>query len=163
MATETAQGRPGRWRFPVIVGVISLIAAASTALCLALDLPAWGMFIGWIAFSTGGGARSGAIAWGSVMLGLVLGMAGALTMEAGSGLGFIAIPAVVFVITCIAVAAQRAPLLDSVVGYFIGMTAFFASGLMAGINTFGILALPISIGSMSGYIASLLAARLAKA
>ena len=41
--------------FPAVVGVTALVAAASTALCMHIGVPAWGMFAGWIAFVTGGG------------------------------------------------------------------------------------------------------------
>ena len=53
-SSNRSQGRRDA-RFPAVVDVTALVAAASTALCMHIGVPAWGMFAGWVAFVTGGG------------------------------------------------------------------------------------------------------------
>jgi len=45
-SSNRSQGRRDA-RFPAVVDVTALVAAASTALCMHIGVPAWGMFAGW--------------------------------------------------------------------------------------------------------------------
>ena len=144
--------------FIAIVGITALVAAVSTALCLRVGIPVWGMFAGWIVFVTsGGGAKAGFAALGSALLGLILGMGGGVAIAASAhGLGSLAVPAVVFAIVAIAMLGQRVPLLNSVICYFIGMTVYFASALPPAPATFATLGSAMTLGVLSGLLATVL-------
>jgi hypothetical protein len=144
--------------FFAAVTITALVAAVSTALCIRIGIPVWGMFAGWIVFVTGGGsAKAGFAALGSALIGILLGIGGALAIAASSaGLGGIAVPAVVFVIVAIAVICQRVPFFNSVIGYFIGMTVYFASALPPTSATFIALGSAVALGMLSGLLATIL-------
>ncbi|WP_461241239.1 DUF1097 domain-containing protein [Pseudomonas sp. R4-76] len=70
-------------RFNAITAVAAVTAAAAAAASLALELPVWAMFIGWVAFfSRGHSLRDGLVNYGSVLAGLIIGMAAAIAIAA---------------------------------------------------------------------------------
>jgi hypothetical protein len=140
--------------------ILSLVAAVSSVICARLSIPVWTMFIGWIAFVAGGmRASTAAPTFVSAVLGLVLGIVGALiiggtTPAIGADLALLV---AVFVIVLVALLAQYVPFANVVVCYFIGMTTFFASGLPPEGGT----ALSLAVGLLVGILSGLLAVTIA--
>lgn len=140
--------------------ILSLVAAASSVICARLSIPVWTMFIGWIAFVAGGmSARTAAPTFVCAVLGLVLGILGALIIGGTTAAigGDLALLVGVFVIVLVALLAQYVPFANVVIGYFIGMTTFFASGLPPE----GATALSLAAGLLVGILSGLLAVTLA--
>jgi len=110
-------------------------------------------------FVTGGGAaKPGLAALGSALLGLILGLGGAVAMAASANaLGTLAVPAGVFAIVALAMLGQRLPLLNSVICYFIGMTVYFASALRPAPARLATLGFAVTLGVLSGMLATMLA------
>jgi hypothetical protein len=153
-STQPASGAQPAPHFLMTVVIIALIAATAVWIVNEFSLPAWMLYLGWIAFAVAGGTprQSGAML-GCVLMGILLGMAGMIEMRAMSSLGGLALPIMVFSVTAIAVTAQRVPVFDKVVGYFIGMTGYFASGLDPGAEGFGTLAAAAIAGTAAGWVA----------
>ncbi len=147
------------------LALTALIAAVSSVICARLQIPVWIMFIGWIGFIAGGAqAKTALPTYVSVILGAILGGGGALIISSGGeGLGDLFLLIGVFVIVLVALLAQFIPFANAVIGYFVGMTTFFASGLPIQMSTWIIIAAGIGIGIASGLGASLLSARLSRA
>lgn len=138
------------------LAVIALVAAISSVLCARLSIPVWTMFIGWIAFVAGGmSARTAAPTWVCTILGLIEGFIGAALIGGGAAaLGpDLSLLVGVFVIVFAALLAQYLPVVNLVVCYFIGMTAFFASGLAPIVATGVTLGAGLLAGVLSGLIA----------
>ncbi|ELQ8316737.1 DUF1097 family protein [Pseudomonas aeruginosa] len=123
---------PSRQGFVLATLVAATAAAFASATSLALSLPVWAMFIGWIAFFTRGFNTRGAIEnLACVGLGLVIGL---LASRAIAGLVPItgpafALPMVVFSVALIVVSLRGLPLLNNLLGYFLGLVAWFAAHL----------------------------------
>jgi hypothetical protein len=141
----------------------ALIAAAGSAVCALIGVPVWMMFAGWIAFLAGGGSvRTAAVTFVCVLLGVLLGVVGAFTIaRLTASLSGMALPVGVFVIVAAALAAQFFPVINSVIGYFCGMTIFFASGLPLAPSSLLIISTGVAIGVVSGLAATILANRIA--
>lgn len=166
MSNETNDGGAVRaGGFPLRVAIIALIAALAVALVDRFALPAWMLYMGWISYAVAGSKpRPGFAMFACVMLGIALGIVGMLTLRATTGaFGGLALPAMVFGVTAIAVLTQKLPVISYVVGYFIGMTGYFASGLEPGVPAFLALAAAGAVGAVSGWLATELPARLATA
>lgn len=138
------------------LAVIALIAAISSVICARLGVPVWTMFIGWIAFVAGGmTSKTAAPTYVSAILGVLLGFIGTFIISTGgSSVGTdLALLVGVFVIVFSALLAQHLPFANLVVGYFIGMTTFFASGLPPEPSTGLLLASGLLAGVLSGLLA----------
>jgi hypothetical protein len=132
----------------------SLIASVMAGAAVALGFRIWMMFIGWIAFRTGGeDLRKGAVAIACMVVGATLAGAGAV---ASSGLqptlGELTQPLIVFSLTAVALLLSFTPL-NSLAGCFLGMTGFFASNLISGERTFIALVGAGGIGAAGAYLA----------
>ena len=143
--------------------VTALIAAVGGAICDAIKIPVWMMFAGWIAFLAGGGvAKTAPVTFACVLFGAILGLLGALAIQQSiEGLGGLALPVAVFVIVAAALLAQFLPVFSTVIGYFCGMTIFFASGLSLAASSLLVIGVGVAIGVASGLLASILATRMA--
>lgn len=133
---------------------VSSLAAIATAAIELLSLELWAMFMGWTCFGTGGGnLKRGAWATCCLLIGLLLAMGAVQIMgSVGPMLGAFALPVAVFVLAAIALASHLIPPLDSVPGYFLGMTTYFASGLAPGTETFVHLGGAALIGAAGGFL-----------
>jgi len=141
----------------------ALIAAAGSVVCALISVPVWMMFAGWIAFLAGGGtAKTAAVTFICVSLGAILGVFGAFTIaHSTANLGGMALPLGVFVIVAAALVAQFLPIINSVIGYFCGMTIFFASGLPLAASSLLIIGSGVAIGVVSGLVATIVGNRIA--
>lgn len=140
--------------FPVTVAYVSFLAAVAAAVATALSLEVWAMFIGWTCFGTGAGSiKRGAAAVACLLIGVLLGMGAALALGfLGPVLGAFALPVVIFLLATIAMISLLTPPLDSVPGYFLGMTTCFAAGLEPGAATFFHLGSATLIGAVAGWL-----------
>lgn len=151
--------------FIIVTVVAAVTASFAAAASLALSLPVWAMFIGWIAFfSRGLTSRSTVENIGCVWLGLCIGLLAALSISQlvpSLGLG-LALPAVVFVVALVVVTLRGLPVLNNLLGYFLGLVAWFAAHpepSLAGL--FPLLGVT-AIGSVAGWISHYLPRRLLK-
>ncbi|MGV6873226.1 DUF1097 domain-containing protein [Pseudochelatococcus sp. B33] len=146
--------------------VTTVVAAATAALAaagsLALSLPVWAMFVGWIAFFTRGlDTRNAVENLGCVGLGMAIGLLASLAIPslasiAGPGL---ALPVVVFVVALIVVALRGLPMMNNLLGYFLGLVAWFAAHLEPSLESIAHLFGASAIGSVAGWISHGLPAR----
>jgi len=139
----------------VALAVIALVAALSSVVCAHLKIPVWMMFAGWIGFVAGGAKAKTAIpTFVCAVLGALLGGGGAMIISQGAGgLADPLLLAGVFVIVFVALLAQYLPFIDVVIGYFVGMTTFFASGLPLELATWEVIAAGLFMGVGSGLVA----------
>jgi hypothetical protein len=140
----------------------ALIAAIGSAICDIIKVPVWMMFAGWIAFLAGGGTvKTAPVTLVCVLLGAILGILGAFAIaQSGANLGSLALPVAVFVIVAAALFAQFLPVVSSVIGYFCGMTVFFASGLPLTASSLLVIGTGVAVGIASGLLASTLCMRM---
>lgn len=141
-------------QFNAVTAVAAFTAAAAAAASLALELPVWAMFIGWVAFfSRGHSFRDGLVNYGSVLAGLMIGMAAATAIAALSpSLGKMALPLVVFVVAMGVVSLRALPVMNNVLGYFLGLIAFFAAHMEPSLETGVRLGSASGIGSLAAWI-----------
>lgn len=146
----------------VVVGESVIASSAATLSVMALEVPVWAMFVGWISFFTRGlNLRQGAINLACVMIGVLLGMGAAHFMAAlAPWLGSYAITAVVFAITIIVLSLGRAPVFNNLLGIFLGLVAYFASHQPASLSAFGMLATAATLGAVAAYLAHALQKRI---
>ncbi|GAB7533351.1 hypothetical protein PS3A_57670 [Pseudomonas sp. 3A(2025)] len=139
----------------IVFGESLVAASAATFSVLVLGMPIWAMFIGWIAFfSRGLNLRHGLINLGCVFIGLVLGIAAARTNAALEPLlGIYTITAVVMIITVVALSLAKMPVFNNLIGFFLGLAAYFASQLPPTLQSFGSLGLVACVGTVAGYLA----------
>jgi len=145
------------------VDIVNIVTTALiAAICDVIKVPVWMMFAGWIAFLAGGGSlKSAPITFVCVLLGAILGILGAFAIgQATPSLGSLALPVAVFVIVAGALFAQFLPVVSSVIGYFCGMTIFFASGLPLTASGLLVIGTGVAIGIASGLLASTLCMRM---
>jgi len=139
----------------------ALIAAIGSAICVVIKVPVWMMFAGWIAFLAGGGAvKTAPVTFACVLLGAILGILGSFAIaQSAANLGSMALPVAVFAIVAAALCAQFLPVISSVIGYFCGMTIFFASGLPLSASSLLVVGIGVAVGIVSGLLASTLCAQ----
>ncbi|KAB7767081.1 DUF1097 domain-containing protein [Xanthomonas maliensis] len=139
----------------IVLGESAVASSAATLSALALEVPVWAMFVGWIAFFTRGlTLRQGAINLACVLIGLGLGIGAAHALTAlGPHLGAYAISAVVFAITVIALSLAKVPVFDNLLGFFLGLVAYFASHLPPTLPSFAQLALAAAVGTIAALLA----------
>lgn len=141
-------------QFNAITAVAAVTAAAAAAASLALELPVWAMFIGWVAFfSRGHSFRDGLVNYGSVLAGLMIGMAAATAIAALSpSIGKMALPLVVFVVAMGVVSLRAIPVMNNVLSYFLGLIAFFAAHMEPSLETGVRLGGASGIGSLAAWL-----------
>lgn len=112
----------------LIAATIAALAATTSA---GLGWPVWAMFIGWVAFFTGGHSGKGALrSYGCVVIGLSLGAIAALVVGTLMPMiDYFAFGLVVFVVAILVVSLRAAPFLNNIPAYFLGLIAFFAAHL----------------------------------
>nr|WP_221380267.1 DUF1097 domain-containing protein [Actinoplanes polyasparticus] len=112
-------------RFTVIAGVV---AAAAAFLSQLAGLPAWAMFIGWVAwFTRPASTRQGVYSIISLWAGVLLATAGTFIVAWLSPVvGAVALPISVFLLALVAVGLRATTILGNTLTWFLGLIAFFA-------------------------------------
>ena len=146
----------------VVIGESVIASSAATLSVMALEVPVWAMFVGWISFFTRGlNLKQGAINLACVLIGVILGIGAAHAMAVLTPyLGSYAISAVVFAITVIALSLAKAPMFNNLLGFFLGLVAYFASHHPPSLATFGMLALAAMLGATAAFLAHALQKRI---
>ncbi len=145
--------------------IAATTAAVASASSLHLSLPVWAMFIGWIAFFTRGlNTRSALENLGCVGLGMTIGVFAALAIpQVASVAGpTFALPVVVFVVGFVVVALRALPVMNNLLGYFLGLVAWFAAHLEPSLHNLLELFSASTIGSAAGWMSHRITARLAR-
>ena len=133
----------------------ALTASIATALTLVIQLPIWVMFIGWISFFCSGLTSKKTLEnLGCVWLGMLLGMLASFTIaKIIPILGIqILMPIVVFCITLIVVSLRGIPILNNLLGYFLGLVTWFAAHYEPAWESISQLCFATAIGSIAGWI-----------
>jgi len=139
----------------IVLGESAVASSAATVSALALELPVWAMFVGWIAFFTRGlNLRSGLVNLACVLIGVALGIVAAHAQGAlGPVFGAYAISVVVVAVTAVALSLARVPVFNNLLGFFLGLVAYFASHMPPSPGTFATLGLAAAIGTAAGFLA----------
>ncbi|HEX8603017.1 MAG TPA: DUF1097 domain-containing protein [Pseudoduganella sp.] len=146
---------PARTSFIGISASAAAVAAIASGASVALALPVWAMFIGWIAYFThGGGLRQALEASLCVALGIALGMLASMALsQFGPILGVAALPVVVFVIAMVVVSLRGVAPINNIPAYFLGLVAHFAAHLTPTVVSFVTLGSAGVIGAVAGWLA----------
>lgn len=154
---------PSRRAFVVTTFVAAATAALAAGASLTLSLPVWAMFIGWIAFFTRAQSTRTALEnLGCVGLGMMIGLLASLAipeLAAHVGVG-IGLPIVVFIVALVVVALRGLPVLNNLLGYFLGLVAWFAAHLDPSLDGMMQLLGASTIGSIAGWVSHNLPPRL---
>ena len=144
-------------RFAWIVVTVGIIAAVASVVTVGLSLQLWTMFIGWTCFGTGDGdMRRGAAALACLVIGVLLGMGALIVLGAiAPAAGQWALPFVIFILAVVVMLSLLTPPLNSIPGYFLGMTAFFASGLQPEGHALATILSAAFIGALSAGLATI--------
>ncbi|NYT84306.1 DUF1097 domain-containing protein [Pollutimonas harenae] len=139
----------------VVLGESVIASSAATLSVVAFEVPVWAMFVGWISYFTRGlNLKQGVINLTCVFIGVTLGIAATHVVVALTPmLGGYAISAVVFAITVLALSLAKAPVFNNLLGFFLGLVAYFASHQPPSITTFGMLALAATLGATAAFLA----------
>lgn len=141
----------------------SAVASSAATLCVAVfEVPVWAMFIGWISFFTrGANFRHGLVNLACVLGGVTLGIgAASLLSLLTPHLEVFAVGAVVFAITVVTLSLAKAPVFNNLLGFFLGLVAYFASHQPPSFAAFGSLALAAALGTTAAFLAHSLQKRL---
>jgi hypothetical protein len=152
---QTRTGAPQRGiGFALMVIYVSLVAAIAAVVTVTLSLKIWAMFIGWTCFGTSAGnVKRGFAAIACLLIGVALAMGSIVVLQAISPFtGAWALPIVIFGLAVIAMLSLLTPPLDSVPGYFLGMTAFYASQLEPGLPAYIQITSAALIGGVAGWL-----------
>lgn len=139
--------------------VVATIAATVSA--LVLEVPVWAMFVGWIGYFTRGvNLRNGLINLACVLVGVGLGIAaGAATHALTPKLGPAALTAVVFAVAVVVLSLRHLPVFNNLLGFFLGLVAYFASEQAPSWSAFTELGLAAAVGTGAAWVATVLQRR----
>lgn len=139
-----------------ITAAEAVAAALAATVALALGLPIWTMFLGWNAYFTRGtGWRSGAVNLGCVVIGVGLGMSTQFALASlSSRPGFCEQIASVFALTWVVLSLRFVPRFNNVPSLFLGLIAYFASGLAPSWTTLATLAGAALLGTFAAWLTS---------
>ncbi len=140
--------------------VVTTIVAAATAsvaalASLMLSLPVWAMFVGWIAFFTRvKDTRTAIENLGCVGVGTIIGVAAALTIPSAAAIvgPLLALPAVVFLVALVVIALRGLPTMNNLLGYFLGLVAWFAAHLEPSLESVAQLLGASAVGLVAGWV-----------
>jgi hypothetical protein len=132
----------------------ALVAAAAASASVALALPAWAMFMGWVAYFTRRpSAGEGLQSFVCILLGLSLGALATIAVGAlAPSLGGFALPLVVLGIGTVVIATRGLPVLNNLLAYFIGMITFFAAHLEPELASIARLGGAAWLGCLAGWV-----------
>lgn len=140
----------------ITVGEAIIAALAATLSALVIEVPVWAMFVGWIAYFTRGlTLRHGVVNLTCVLAGIALGLGAGASMRALSPqLGAATLTLVVFATALVVLSLRRLPVFNNLLGFFLGLVAYFASHEPPAWTTFVDLALAAGIGAAAAFLAA---------
>lgn len=151
--------------FKITLGESAVATCAAAISALVLEVPVWATFVGWISYFTRGvNLRQGLINLACVLIGLGLGSAaGAATHALTPHLGPIAVTAVVFAVSVVVLSLRHLPMFNNLLGFFLGLVAFFASHQPPSWGAFADLGMAAAVGTTAAWIAVALQRRALRA
>lgn len=140
----------------ITVGEAIIAALAAALSALVLEVPVWAMFVGWIAYFTRGQTlRHGVVNLTCVLAGIALGLGAGASMQALSPqLGAATLTLVVFATALVVLSLRRLPVFNNLLGFFLGLVAYFASHQPPAWTTFVDLGLAAGIGTAAAFLAA---------
>ncbi|CAM3947871.1 DUF1097 domain-containing protein [Bordetella muralis] len=155
-------GNSASTHLKIVIGEAVIASSAATLSTAALEVPVWAMFVGWISFFTRGvNLKQGAINLACVLIGLALGIGAAHAMAVLTPLlGGYAISAVVFAVTGVALSLAKVPVFNNLLGFFLGLVAYFASHQPPSISAFTMLTVAATLGATAAFLAHALQKRI---
>lgn len=140
----------------ITVGESIIAALAATLSALVLELPVWAMFVGWISYFTRGlTLRHGVVNLACVLAGIALGIAAGASMQALSPqLGAATLTLVVFAVALVVLSLRHVPVFNNLLGFFLGLVAYFASHQPPAWTSFVDLGLATGIGTAAAFLAA---------
>lgn len=151
-----------RTQIKIIAGESAVASVAATLCVLVLGVPVWVMFVGWISYFTRGFTlRQGVLNLASVWVGLLLGIGAALLMAGlNPFFGSYTISVVVMLVAMIALSLAKMPLINNLLGFFLGLVTYFASHLAPSLAAFTELAVATTLGAIAAWLAHTLQLKL---
>lgn len=148
--------------FHAVTLITAAVAGAATFATLALGIPTWAAFLGWVGYSVSGPAtREGVANLVSFLLGLSFGMGTGAAIEfLTPSLGVAATPLLIFVVTTLVMSLRNFTPINNPLAYFLGLISFFASAQMPSITLLTMLAPAGMLGAFSAWLVGFLQSRL---
>lgn len=136
---------------------ISVAASLAATVSAQINVPVWATFMGWIAFFTRGmTARDGAINLACLLIGLIIGITAGLAGGALTPyLGAWTMTVLVLIATFMLLSLGLLPVINNVLGFFLGLVCYFASHLPPTLDTFVELGMALTLGVAGALLASL--------
>ncbi|MBJ7437969.1 MAG: DUF1097 domain-containing protein [Sphingopyxis sp.] len=146
----------GKLRFLAISAAAALTAASAAHVTTLIAVPAWAMFMGWVAYYTRGhSGRDGLVNYACLALGIALGLIAVMALGAlAPTFGAFALPSVVLVVATLVVSLRAMPVLSNIPAYFLGLVTVFASHAQPTLAALAELGLAGAIGSFAAWFAS---------
>jgi hypothetical protein len=141
-------------RFVAFTALAAVTAALAAHTSVALAIPIWAMFIGWVAYFTRGHSfKDGMINLACVVLGIGFGVIAALAIAVlMPRVGSFSFAIVVFCTASIVVSLRAAPMLNNVLAYFLGLIGFFAAHVEPTLMAFAELSAASALGAFSAWL-----------
>lgn len=160
---STAPVPTGKLRFLAISAVAALTAASAAHVSTLIAVPAWAMFMGWVAYYTRGhSGRNGLVNYACLALGIGLGLIAVMAVGTlAPTFGTFALPIVVLLVATLVVSLRAVPVLSNIPAYFLGMVTVFAAHVEPTLYAMAELSLAGDIGSFAAWFASRWQQRLA--
>ncbi len=151
-----------RKNFHSLTFITATVAAAATFATIALGIPTWAAFLGWVGYSVSGPTtREGVANLISFLLGLAFGMGTGMAIELLTpSLGVTATPLLIFGVTTIVMSLRTLTPINNPLAYFLGLICFFASAQMPSITLLTMLAPSGMLGAFSAWAVGFLQSRL---
>jgi hypothetical protein len=155
-------GVRGQYHFHAITLVGAVVAAVTTFATIAAMLPAWAMFLGWVAYSTIGETTRERVANViSFLLGLGVGVGNGLLIACLTPLlGGAATPIVVFGDVVLVLSLRTLRPINNPLAWFLGLISFFASAQTPSLSLLAELAFAGLIGALAAGLANVLQSRM---
>lgn len=155
---------PSRARFVAVSAAAATVAATAAYVSGLASVPVWAMFVGWVAFySRGHSAREGVANLLCLGLGMVIGLGAISAVGAfGPQLGSAALPLVVLVVALLVVSLRGVPVLNNILGYFLGVITMFAAHAEPGISAFMTFGSAGALGGFAAWLARVWQGRIAR-
>jgi hypothetical protein len=155
-ATTDISKKPSRFHAITLIG--AAVAATTTFVTIAAGLPAWAMFLGWVAYSSSAKTkREGVGNLISFLVGLNFGAATSLTIGfLTPSLGGAAVPLAIFGVVIIVLSLRALPPINNPLAYILGLVSFFASGQVPSVSILAVLAVAGLIGALGAVVTNFL-------
>ncbi len=156
--------KPRLAAYLLLTAAPALIAAVAVFATASLGGEPWLMFLGWVAFFTRPSPSDSLQTFVCLVIGLTLGaLATAATGAVAPMVGAAALPVVTFGVALTVIATRGLPVLNNLLGYFIGLIAFFAAHEPPSLGAVSVSALTAAIGFIAGAVSQVVGRAIAPA